>query len=41
MGEPSNELMLEILKSLQLQAAVIREDTASMRAPLTPIDTRL
>jgi hypothetical protein len=41
MTDPSNELMLAILKSVQLQVAVIRENTASMKARLTSIDNRV
>ena len=33
--------MLEILKSVQMQVAIIREDTASMKARLTSIDNRV
>jgi predicted nucleic acid-binding Zn-ribbon protein len=41
MSEPTNELMLEILKSVQMQVAIIREDTANMKARLTSIDNRV
>lgn len=36
----ADELMLEILESVQMQVAIIREDTAGMKARLTSIDNR-
>jgi len=37
----TNELMFEVLKSVQAHVALIREDVDSIKARLTSIDTRL
>ena len=39
--EPNNDLMLRILKSVQMQLAIVVEDTASIKARLTSIDNRV
>jgi hypothetical protein len=39
--EPNNDLMLRILKAVQMQLAVLVEDSASMKARLTSIDNRV
>jgi len=41
MTEPTKELMLEILKSVQIQIAISCNDTASMKVRLTSIDNRV
>jgi hypothetical protein len=42
MAEPaSNDLIYEVLKSVQTQVAMTREDAASIKARLTSLDTRL
>jgi archaellum component FlaC len=42
MSEPiTNELMFEVLKKIQAQVALVREDMDSIKARLTSIDTRL
>ena len=37
----TNELMYEVLKSIQAQVALVREDVDSIKARLTSVDTRL
>lgn len=37
----TNELIYEVLKSIQSQVAVTREDVGSIKARLTSLDTRL
>jgi polyhydroxyalkanoate synthesis regulator phasin len=37
----TNELLFEVLKSVQAQVALIREDVDSIKMRLTSIDTRL
>ncbi len=37
----TNELIYEVLKSVQAQVALTREDIASIKARLTSLDTRL
>lgn len=37
----TNELMYEVLKSVQTQVALIREDVDSIKVRLTSVDTRL
>ncbi len=37
----TNELMYEVLKSVQAQVAIIREDVGSIKARLTSLDTRV
>lgn len=41
MAEVSNDLIYEVLKSVQAQISVMREDMDSMEGRLTSIDTRL
>jgi len=41
MAEITNELMYEILKSIQAQIAIVREDMDSIKIRLTSVDTRL
>jgi hypothetical protein len=41
MAEVSNEIMVEVLKKIQAQVALVREDVDSVRVRLTSIDTRL
>jgi hypothetical protein len=37
----TNELIYEVLKSIQTQMALVREDIASIKARLTSLDSRL
>ncbi len=37
----TNELIYEVLKSIQAQVALVREDVDSIKARLTSVDTRL
>ena len=37
----TNELIYEVLKSVQAQGAVLREDMDAVKSRLTSIDTRL
>jgi hypothetical protein len=37
----TNELMYEVLKSIQAQVALVREDVDSIKVRLTSVDTRL
>ena len=37
----SNELMFEILKDIQRNVALLREDTHGIKSRLTSVDTRL
>jgi hypothetical protein len=37
----TSELIYEVLKSIQAQVALTREDIASIKARLTSLDTRL
>jgi hypothetical protein len=37
----TNELMYEVLKSIQAQVALVREDVDSIKARLISVDTRL
>jgi hypothetical protein len=37
----SNDLIYEVLKSVQAQVSVTREDVADIKARLTSLDTRL
>jgi hypothetical protein len=37
----TNELLYEVLKSIQAQVALVREDVDSIKARLTSVDTRL
>jgi polyhydroxyalkanoate synthesis regulator phasin len=37
----TNELMYEVLKSIQTQVALVRENVDSIKARLTSVDTRL
>jgi archaellum component FlaC len=37
----SNELLYEVMKSVQAQVAMIREDVNSIKARLTSLDSRL
>jgi hypothetical protein len=41
MTEITDQLIYEILKSVQAQVAIIREDVSSIKARVTSIDTRL
>ena len=41
MIQVTNELMYEVLKSIQAQVAVVREDVASIKARLTSLDNRV
>jgi predicted nucleic acid-binding Zn-ribbon protein len=41
MVEITNELIYEILKSIQAQVAIVREDMESMKVRLTSQDSRL
>jgi polyhydroxyalkanoate synthesis regulator phasin len=37
----TNELMYEVLKSIQAQVVLVREDVDSIKSRLTSVDTRL
>ena len=37
----TNELLYEVLKSIQSQVAIIREDTESVKSRLSQVDTKL
>lgn len=41
MSEITNDLIYEILKSIQSQVAIVREDMDSVKVRLSSIDTRL
>ena len=41
MTEVTNELIYEVLKSVQAQVALLRDDMDNVKARLTSIDTRL
>jgi hypothetical protein len=41
MMQITNELMYEVLKSIQAQVAIVREDMGSMKMRLTSQDSRL
>jgi hypothetical protein len=41
MAEVTNELLYEVLKSVQAQVALLRDDMENVKARLTSIDTRL
>lgn len=41
MAEISNELIYEVLKSVQAQVAIIREDVGTIKARMTSLDHRL
>jgi len=41
MTEITNELMHEVLRSVQAQVALIREDVSSIKARLTSLDARV
>lgn len=41
MTNATNELIYEVLKSIQAQVAIVREDNEHIKTRLTSIDTRL